>query len=81
MTWPPIAIELGLVVGDDFKSIARLKIPPRPPSMPRSLQVGLLAILATPMAAVLSAAELSFEADVRPILRPAAGSVTAKNRN
>jgi Protein of unknown function (DUF1553)/Protein of unknown function (DUF1549)/Planctomycete cytochrome C len=37
--------------------------------MPRSLPAGLLAILCTAMAVPLSAAELSFEADVRPILK------------
>ena len=37
--------------------------------MHRSLQVELLAILFTAIAAPLSAAELSFEADIRPILK------------
>jgi hypothetical protein len=37
--------------------------------MPRSLQVGLLAIVFTAIAAQLSAAELSFEAEIRPILK------------
>src|SRR5579864_8862847 len=37
--------------------------------MPRSLQVGLLAIFFVAIAARSSAAELSFEADIRPILK------------